>query len=392
MSLPAIHDHDIVIVSGARTPIGRYLGGLSQVSATRLGEIAAIEAIRRSELDPSLIDAVFMGSVIQSSPDAVYLARHVGLRAGAPISASALTLNRLCGSGLEALLSAARLLRSGEAQVCLAGGAENMSLCPHVLRGARSGLRLGPAQPMEDMLWSALFDAEAGCLIGETLEHVATTCGVTREDADQAALWSQQRAAAAQARGRFEREIVSAEGCGLDEHLRPDTTAVGLSRLRPAFRPSGVVTAGNATGLNDAAAALVVTTGAFARAHGVKVLGRLVASATVGVEPRSMGLGPVPATTLALERANLPLDAMDLIEINDAFAVQYVATERALGMNRERVNVNGGCLALGHPMGATGARLILTALLELQERDLTHALVTLAVGGGQGMAAVLERC
>lgn len=395
-------DNDaIVLLEGARTPVGAFTGSLSRLTATDLGVVAARAALERSGVAPEQIDAAFVGNVIQSSKDAAYIARHVALKAGVPERAPALTVNRLCGSGLEAILQAARALKLGEATVALAGGAENMSMTPYAIRGVRrgQGWNFG-RQDVDDVLWSALTDTEAGCLIGETVEHLAAEEGITREEADAFALRSQQLAAAAQERGRLAAEIAPVEIPGRrgkvtrveqDEAIRPQTSAEALAGLPPIYPHIGsVCSAGNSSGLHDAAAMLVVTTAGKARELGVKPLGRLVSWGTSGVAPRRMGLGPIEACRQALERASVTLDEVAVIEINDSFTAQAVAVERALDLDRERINPNGGCLALGHPMGATGARLALTALYELREQSARYALTTLCIGGGMGIAALFE--
>ena len=392
--MPAVQD--IVFVAGRRTPIGAFLGGLSRVSATELGSTAARGALQAAAVDPALVDAVYFGNVIQSSKDAAYLARHVGINAGVPLATPALTLNRACGSGLEAIVQGAKSLAIGEASVVLAGGAENMSMTPYAMRGVRQGWRM-IKRDVDDMLFSALHDPKDGCSIGETVERLALELGITRAEADAAALRGQERAARALQAGIYAEEIVPVEvGRGrrarsveLDECLRPDSTLEGLAALPGLFAPEGVVSAGNSCGLNDAGAAVVMTTGARAAELGLTPLGRLLSWGTVGIEPLHMALGPVAASRQALEHAGLGLEDMDLVELNDSFAVQTLAVERALELDPERVNPNGGALALGHPMGATGTRLVLSALHELRRRGGGHALCTLCVGGGQGIAAVV---
>ncbi len=390
--------NDVVILEGARTPVGTFMGALKDVSPTELGAVAARGALERANVPPEWIDAVFIGNVIQSSSDAIYLARHVALKAGVPIEAPALTVNRLCGSGLEAIVQGAKALMLGEARFVLAGGAENMSMAPYVLRGVRNGWRLNEGQ-VEDMLWAALYDAYAGCSMADTAENLAEKYGITRQEADEFALRSHRLAAAARERGRLAKEIVPVEvrdrkGRTVlvehDEHIRPDTSLEKLARLPARFRENGVVTAGNASGINDAAAMVVLTTWGLAQEHGLRPLGRLVSWGVAGVEPRYMGIGPVPASRQALERAGLTLDDMDVIEVNEAFAAQYLAVERELGLDREKVNPNGGGISIGHPLGATGARVTLTALYELRERGGRYALSTMCIGGGQGIAAVVE--
>jgi len=338
------------------------------------------------------------GNVIQSSPDAIFIARHIGLKTGVPVGVPALTVNRLCGSGLEAIVTAARLIRSGEAETVLAGGAENMSQIPFVVRGARWGLPLG-ATPMRDYLWEALYDTYGRCTMSDTAERVAERYGITREQADEHALRSHRLAVEAIRSGRLRDEIVPVEVSDgkkavivdTDEHPRPDTTAESLSRLKPRFKENGVVTAGNASGLNDGAGAVVVTSERYAEKKGLKPLARLVAWHTVGVEPELMGIGPVEAIRGALRKAGLKLEDLDLIEINEAFSCQYLACQRLLGYNPDIGNVNGGAVALGHPLAASGARLVLTLLYELRRRNRKYGATAICIGGGQGIAAIWER-
>ncbi len=393
-----IPGQDIVILEGARTPVGSFLGRLSSLSATELGAAAARAAIERSAVDSATIDAIAFGNVLQTSKDAVYLARHVGLDAGAPIEAPAVVVNTACGSGIEALTHAGRALALGEATMVLAGGAENMSMAPYAMRGVRTGWKMIKSD-VDDTLFSALYDPKAGCAIGETVEHLARERGVSRRAADEAAAAGQKRAAAAQERGIYAEEIApvtipSRRGeirVDTDESPRPETTLEGLAALPGLFERDGVVTAGNSCGLNDAAAAVVMTTGEVAAARGLTPLGRVVSWASVGVEPVLMGLGPVQACRRALERAELSFDDIDLIELNDSFTVQYLAIRDELGVDDDRVNVNGGAIALGHPMAATGTRLVLSALYELRRRGGRYALCTVCIGGGQGIAVVIER-
>ncbi|MEL6180260.1 MAG: acetyl-CoA C-acyltransferase [Myxococcota bacterium] len=391
----------IVLLEGARTPVGTFTGGLARVSATELGVTAARAALERSRVEPEQVDAAFVGNVIQSSRDAVYIARHIALKAGIPETAPALTVNRLCGSGLEAILQAARALRLGESTMVLAGGAENMSMTPHAIRDVRRGQGWGFGRnEVDDILWSALTDTEAGCLIGETVEHLAAEEQITREEADRFAVRSQTCAAQAQQRGRLAAEIVPVEIASRkgrttritqDEAIRPNTTMEALAGLPPIYPHIGsICSAGNSSGLNDAAAMLVVTTARRANTLGLKPLGRLVSWGISGIAPRRMGLGPVEACQQALGRAGVSMSEVDVIEINDAFTAQAIAVERALNLDRERINPNGGCLALGHPMGASGTRLALTALYELRERSSRYALTTLSIGGGMGIAALFE--
>ena len=388
-----------VVVGGARTPMGRFGGSLKDTSATQLGIVAGKAALQRTGVPAERIDHVIFGNVLQTSSDAPYLARGVGLGVGAPVEASALTLNRLCGSGLEAVLSATRMVLLGEADFVLAGGTENMSQAPYVMRGGRWGLRAGDAV-MEDMLFSsALTDTYNKLPMGITAENVAERYGVTREAQDEFALRSQRCAAAASEHGRFAEEIVPVplpqekgepRALARDEHIRADVTREKLSSLRPAFKPDGTVTAGNASGIVDGAAAVVVASAARAEAEGLRPMARIVAWATAGVPPEIMGIGPVPATRAALERAGLSLEDMDVVEVNEAFASQCLAVERELELDRDRLNVNGGAIALGHPLGMTGARLLLTTLHELRRRGARYGLVTMCIGGGQGIAAIVE--
>ncbi|HEV2298134.1 MAG TPA: acetyl-CoA C-acetyltransferase [Candidatus Acidoferrales bacterium] len=388
---------DVVILAGARTPMARYNGEFAGISAIDLGAIAAKEAVKRSGVDAGEVDHVVFGNVQQSSADAHYGARHVGLKAGLKVETPAVTVNRLCGSGMEAISQAAQRILLGEAKTILAGGMENMTQVPHVIRGARSGFRLGEGK-LEDALMAGLLDPISGCTMSDTAENLAAEYKITRKESDEFALRSQQAAEAAYRACRMEEELVPVEvGKGKkahlfseDDHRRPDTTMESLSALPPAFRKDGVVTAGNASGIVDGAAAVVATHAKTAKERGWKPLGKIVSWATVGVEPRIMGIGPVPATRKALELAGLKLEQMDLIEVNEAFAPQYLAVEKTLGLNRDKVNVNGGAIALGHPLGATGARLILTLLLELRRRNARYGLATACIGGGQGIAMIVE--
>jgi len=386
---------EVVILGGARTPFGSFGGSLREVSAVDLGVVAAKAALERTGVPAGAVDEVVVGNVIHTGKDAPYLARHIALHAGIPVETPALTVNRLCGSGLQSAVSAVQTIRAGEASVALVGGAESMSQAPYVLRN-RFGPGIGTPE-LGDALWEALTDTYCGCGMAITAENLAERYGITREDQDRFALLSQQRAVAA--RERLAEEIVPValparrgEGRRLeqDEHPRPDTTYEALARLPARFKEGGTVTAGNASGINDGAAMLVLASARRAAAEGWKPLGRLVSWAVAGVDPHYMGIGPVPASRKALERAGLTLADMDLVEVNEAFAAQYLAVERELDLPRERTNVNGGAIALGHPVGASGARLLLTLLLELRRRGGRYGLATLCIGGGQGIAAVVE--
>jgi acetyl-CoA acetyltransferase family protein len=388
---------NIYILGGARTPMADYTGKLKDFSALELGAIAARAAMERSGVKPDEVDHVIFGNVLQSSADAVYGARHVGLKAGVPVAVPALTVNRLCGSGIQAAVSGAQLIRLDEADIVLTGGTESMSQAPHVIRGLRNGLRLGQGQ-LEDTLWSALLDTHCGCTMAATAENCAAKYGVTREEQDQYAIRSQQLAARAWADGRLREEVVPVEiksrkGVEIfaqDDHMRPDSTVDMLATLPAAFSKNGCVTAGNASGIVDGGAALLLASENAVRTRGLTPLARLTHWAYVGVEPTLMGMGPVPATRLVLEKAKLTLKEIDLIEVNEAFAAQYLSVEKELGLDREKVNVNGGAIALGHPLGMTGTRLLLTLTLELGRRGLKRGLATACIGGGQGIAAIVE--
>ena len=388
---------EIFILGGARTPMAEYTGKLKDISALELGAIAARAAMERTGIAPDMVDHVVFGNVLQTSADAVYGARHVGLKAGVPIEVPALTVNRLCGSGIQAAISGGQMIALDEADVVLTGGMESMSQAPHVIRGLRSGLRLGQGQ-LEDTLWSALLDTHCGCTMAATAENCAAKYSVSREEQDRYAIRSQQRADAAWKSGRLREEVVPVEiktrkGVELfaqDDHMRPDSTLETLAKLPAAFSKDGCVTAGNASGIVDGGAALLLASEKGVKSHGLKPLARLAHWATVGVDPALMGMGPAPATRLVLKRAGLTLKDIDLVEVNEAFAAQYLAVEKDLGLDRDRVNVNGGAIALGHPLGMTGTRLLLTLTLELRRRGLKRGLATACIGGGQGIAAIVE--
>ena len=390
-------EKEIVIVDGARTPMAEYNGHFSDVSAIDLGVVAAKEALARSGTDPADVDHVIFGNALQTSGDAIYGARHVGLKAGVPKEVPALTVNRLCGSGFESIVQGAQRILLGEATTVLAGGMENMSQAPHVIRGARKGLRLGQGQ-LEDSLMVALLDSWCGLYMAQTSDRVAAKYGISREEQDEYALSSQRRAAAAWEACRLSEEVVAVDvksgrkpvRVERDDHLRPDTTLEALAKLPPSFGKDGQVTAGNASGIVDGAAAVVVTTAENALRGGKKPLGRLVSWGVVGCEPELMGLGPAPAARMALERAGLALEDVDLWEINEAFAGQILGVVRELGLDLAKLNVNGGAIALGHPLAATGTRLTLTLLKELRRRGLRYGVAGACIGGGQGIAVVLE--
>jgi acetyl-CoA acetyltransferase family protein len=389
---------DIVVLGGARTAFGTYGGALRDVSATDLGVIAARGALERSKVPAAKIDQVIFGNVLQTSGDAVYFARHIGLKAGAPIEAPALTINRLCGSGLQAILLAAQEIQLGQADFVLAGGAEAMSMAPHLIRGARWGLPLGE-QKLEDYLWVALIDSYNGLGMANTAENLGRKYGIGRQAADEFAYRSHMLAAKARESCRFSEEIVPVEvktkkGVTVvdkDEHIRPDTTIEALGKLVARFEKDGTVTAGNASGINDGAAALVVASAEAAAKAGLTPIARIVSGGVCGVDPDIMGIGPAPSSRQALKRAGLKVEDLDLVEINEAFATQYLAVEKELGLDREKTNVNGGAIALGHPLGASGARLALTLITELGKRKGRYGLASLCIGGGQGIAAIFER-
>jgi acetyl-CoA acyltransferase 2 len=388
---------DVVIVAGARTPMSRYTGSFSEVSAIDLAAHASKEAIKRSGVDPGEFDHAIFGNVMQTSADALYGARHVGLKAGLKIEAPAVTVNRLCGSGMESIVQAAQRLLLGEATMVLAGGMENMTQAPFVIRGARNGLKLGGGA-LEDTLMAGLTDSYCGLPMALTAEKLAEQYGITRADADAYALRSQRAADAAYKACRMRDELVPVEVkhgkksimVSEDDHRRPETTLETLAKLPPSFKKDGIVTAGNASGIVDGAAAVVVTREQTTRDRGLKPVGRIVAWAVAGVDPSIMGIGPVPSSQKALKLAGLTLEQIDRVEVNEAFAAQYLAVEKALGLNRDKTNVNGGAIALGHPLGATGTRLVITVLNELRRNNLRYGLTTACIGGGQGIAMIVE--
>ena len=388
---------DVVFLSGVRTGFGSFGGSLKDLSAIELGAAAARQAIERAKVPAAEIGHSVFGNALQTSADAIYGARHIGLKAGLPIEVPAVTVNRLCGSGFEAITQGAQLILLGEADAVLAGGAESMSQAPHVVRGARWGLRLGPG-PLEDLLWEALKDPQCGLSMAETAEALATKYKLTRREVDEVALGSQRRAKEAWDACVFQDEVVPVpmkkKGQTVefraDEHMRPDTTIEGLSALKPYFKQDGLVTAGNASGIADGAAATVIASDAFARARGLKPLGRLVAWAVAGVEPQYMGIGPAPAARKALAKAGMKLEQMDLVEVNEAFAPQYLAVERELGLDRAKTNVHGGAIAIGHPLAASGTRITIHLLHALRQKGQRFGLGSACIGGGQGAAVIVE--
>lgn len=395
--MTGFHDTDILILDGARTAFGRFQGGLKDMTPTELAIAASKGAIERAQVDAGQVESIVMGNVLPSASDTAYLPRHTGLALGVPEAADALLVGRACGSAMEAVIQAAKSIRLQEHNLVLAGGSENMSMTPYLLRGARDGYRMGHQQ-VEDWLMQSLYDQYAGCVIGQTVDALAKEYEVSRSQADEAALAGQQRTAHAQQQGWLAEEIVPITVTSRrrevvinqDECPRPALTAEQLTALPPLFGKDGIVTAGNSTGLTDGATALVVASGQWVNQEGKKPLGRVAGWGVAGVAPRSMGIGPVPATHKALAMAGLTIDDIDVVELNDSFAVQYLAVEKTLGLAPEKVNPNGGAIALGHPMGATGARLILSALYHLRRTGKRYGLCTLCIGGGQGMAVIVE--
>ncbi|MGI9165344.1 MAG: acetyl-CoA C-acetyltransferase [Pyrinomonadaceae bacterium] len=389
---------DVFILGGKRTPMGQYVGALKDISAIDLGAVTARAALDATGVAAEEIDHTIIGNALQTSGDAIYGARHVALKAGVPFDRPALTVNRLCGSGIQSIVSGAQMIQLDEARTALVGGMESMSQAPHVIRGARSGFALGQGK-LEDSLMVALLDSYCNTPMAGTAENLARKFEISRADQDAYALRSQQEAKRAKDAGYLAEEIAPVEVktrnesflFADDDHLRPETTLEGLAKLKPAFAKDGFVTAGNASGIVDGAAALIIAGEHHVKSRDLKPMGRIVSWAYAGVEPEIMGIGPVPATRKALEKAGLKLSDMDLIEVNEAFAAQYLAVEKELGLDRARTNVNGGAIALGHPLGATGTRLVLTLLHELHRRRGRYGLATACIGGGQGIAMIVER-
>jgi len=391
---------DIVFLSAVRTPFGTFGGALKDLSAVDLTVFAARAAMERAGVEPGEIQHSIFGNVMQTTSDAIYFARHVALKAGCPVEVPALTVNRLCGSGFQAVVNGAQEILLGEAEVCLVGGGESMSQAPHVARGLRWGLPLGKMPPLEDSLWEGLTDTYAGLAMAETAEKLAAQYGLDRGCVDEYALRSQQTAKAAWDSGIFEDEVIGVpvknpktrqmEEFRRDEHMRPGSTLEGLAKLRPVFKADGVVTAGNASGIGDGAGALVVSSEEYARKKGAKPLARLVSWGVAGVDPTIMGIGPVPASKIALRKAGMTLDQMDLIEVNEAFAPQVCAVERELKIPREKFNVHGGAIALSHPLAASGARITAHLIHALRATGKRFGLGSACIGGGQGIAVIIE--
>ena len=391
---------DIVFLSAVRTPFGTFGGTLKDFTAIDLTVVAAKEAMKRAGVEPKEIQHSIFGNVLPTTADAIYFARHVALKSGCSIETAALTVNRLCGSGFQAVVNGAQEIILGDSDVCLVGGGESMSQAPHVARGLRWGAQLGKSPVLEDLLWESLKDPIPGISMAETAEELAKDYKLDRGCVDEFALRSQTLARDAWAAGVFDDEVVGVqvknpktrqmEEFRRDEHMRPDTTAEALAKLKPYFRADGVVTAGNASGIGDGAAALVIASEAFAKKRGLKPMGRLVAWGTAGVDPRIMGIGPVPASRNALARAKMSMDDMDLIEVNEAFAPQACAVERELKIPRDRFNVHGGAIALSHPLAASGARITAHLLHALRAQGKRYGLGSACIGGGQGIAVIVE--
>lgn len=390
---------NVYIVDGARTAFTAFGGSFAGVDAVQLGTKTALEALQRSNVTPEQVDHVIYGGVITTGANSAYLARHIGLYAGIPKEVPALTLNRLCGSGMQSVVSAAQMILLGEGDVVLAGGAENMSQSPYSNFEQRfTSSKIGNLQ-FVDMLQATLTDQYTGSGMGLTAEKLAEQYTISREEQDAFSIVSNERAAAARESGRFAEEIVpvvvsTRKGDVIvdkDEHIKEGNTLESLAKLRPAFKKDGTVTAANASGINDGAASVVVASEQFVEQNGLKPIARIVSWGITGVDPTIMGIGPAPAIRQALQRANLTIEDMDVVEINEAFAAQYLAVEKELGLDREKTNINGGAIALGHPVGASGTRIILSAAYELKRRNGKYAVASLCIGGGQGIALIIER-
>jgi len=388
---------DVVIASAARTPVGTFNGGLSTLPAHKLGEVAIAEALRRAHVEPNEVSEVIMGQILAAG-EGQNPARQAAIGAGIPFEVTAYGVNQLCGSGLRTVALGYQAIRNGDSEIVVAGGQESMSQAPHCIH-LRNGVKMGDAELVDTMIRDGLWDAFNGYHMGNTAENVAQRWQITREQQDAFAAASQAKAGAAQKAGRFRDEIVPVKIAtrrgetivDTDEHPKPDTTVEILAKLRPAFDKNGTVTAGNASGINDGAAAVVLMTATEAEKRGLKALARIVSWATAGVDPAIMGTGPIPASRTALKKAGWSTNDLDLIEANEAFAAQACAVNKDLGWNVENVNVNGGAIALGHPIGASGARVLVTLLHEMQKRKLRKGLATLCIGGGMGIAMCLER-
>ena len=391
---------DIVFLSAVRTGFGTFGGSLKDISAIDLAVFAAQEAMTRAKVDPGEIGQSVFGNVMQTTSDTIYFARHVALKAGCPNTVPALTVNRLCGSGFQAVVSGAMEILLDRSDVCLVGGGENMSLAPHIARGIRWGTQLGKSPVLEDSLWEGLRDPVAGLAMAETAEKLGAQYQLTRAQVDEYALRSQAKAKEAWASGIFDDEVIGIPvkdpktkqmvEFRRDEHMRPDTSKEGLAKLKPVFKQDGLVTAGNASGIGDGGGALVIASAEWAKKNGKKPLARLVNWGVAGVDPTIMGIGPVPATKIALERAKMTLDQMDMIEINEAFAPQVVACETELKVPREKFNMDGGAIAISHPLAASGARITAHLIHALRKRGKRYGLGSACIGGGQGISVIIE--
>ncbi|WII40390.1 acetyl-CoA C-acetyltransferase [Paenibacillus thiaminolyticus] len=389
---------DVVIASAVRTPIGAFMGGLSEVPAVELGALVIAEALQRAGLRPEAAQEVMMGNVLQAGIGQGP-ARLAAMKGGLPCEVPAVTINKICGSGLKAVIMAAQAIKAGDADLIVAGGMENMSMAPYLLAQGRAGYRLGDGVVVDSVLKDGLTCSICGIHMGQTAENIAAKYQIAREEQDAFALTSQQKASEAWERSEFSAEIAPVDirtRKGLtrieaDEHLRPDVTAASLARLKPAFQPDGTVTAGNASGINDGAAALVICSGRMAKQMGLPVLARIRAYASTGVDPALMGMGPVSAAQAALKKAGMSITDIDVAELNEAFAAQSIAVIRELGIDPALVNVNGGAIALGHPIGASGARILVTLLYAMKRRQASTGLAALCVGGGHGVAVVVEQ-
>ncbi|MGF1467951.1 MAG: thiolase family protein [Sandaracinaceae bacterium] len=392
-------DKELWIVAAKRTPFGKLSGSFKDISAIDLAVHASQAALAQSTLEPNEIDHVVIGNVQQTSPDAIYCARHVGLKSGLPIETPALTVNRLCGSGFQAVVNGAQMILTGEAKAVLCGGTENMSQAPHAMWGLRDGARFGRPPALVDTLWEALTDSYCSTPMAMTAENLAAQHGITREDCDAFALRSQKRWAAGQESGAFRDEMVPIEvktrkgavTVDRDEHPRPDASLEALAKLKPVFKKDGVVTAGNASGINDGAGAMVLVEAEWAKGRGLTPLAKLLQWGIAGVEPTIMGIGPVPAIRTALDRAGLELGGVDVFDINEAFAAQWLAVQKSLELPDEKCNPNGGAIALGHPLGASGARITANVVYQLRRTAAQIGVGAACIGGGQGIALVLER-
>ena len=391
---------DIVFLSAVRTPFGTFGGTLKDFSSIDLAVFAAKEAMTRAKVEPGEIDHAVFGNVMQTTSDTIYFARHVALKAGCPIGVPALTVNRLCGSGFQAVVSGAMEIMLGLADVCLVGGGESMSQAPHIARGLRWGTQLGKSPVLEDSLWEGLRDPVAGLAMAETAEKLATIHNISRAQVDEYALRSQALAKKAWDSGVFDDEVIGIqvknpktkqmEEFRRDEHMRPETTSEALAKLKPVFKADGVVTAGNASGIGDGGGAMVIADAAWAKKKGAKPLARLVSWGVAGVDPTIMGIGPVPASRIALQRAGMTMDQMDLIEINEAFAPQVTACEKELGIPRDKFNIHGGAIALSHPLAASGARITAHLIHSLRKAGKRYGLGSACIGGGQGITVIIE--